>query len=94
MPSYLAYTMFNVYLPKMLEMNSGASDTVPKTLEDTMWQVVIFTLAGCPGAIVSHFDSVFSFKSRSMRPDATLRSVLIWLNPLSEDDGHLHQAHS
>ena len=52
--------MFNVYLPKMLEMNSGASDTVPKTLEDTMWQVVIFTLAGCPGAIVSRFNSVFS----------------------------------
>lgn len=49
--------MFNVYLPKMLEMSSGAGATVPKTLEDTMWQVVIFTLAGCPGAIVSDYGS-------------------------------------
>lgn len=44
--------MFNVYLPKLLEMRSHA-DVIPKTLEQTMWEVVIFTLGGCPGAIVS-----------------------------------------
>lgn len=44
--------MFNVYLPKMLEMNTGVVGAIPKTLEETMWEVVIFTIAGCPGAIV------------------------------------------
>lgn len=50
-----AYTMFNVYLPKLLETSSAvgmAADT-PKTLEDSLWDVVIFTIGGCPGAIVS-----------------------------------------
>lgn len=50
--------MFNVYLPKMLEMSTAVSDPQPKTLEATMWEVVIFTLAGCPGAIVSESPSV------------------------------------
>lgn len=45
--------MFNVFLPKMLEMNTGGrTDDDPKTLEETMWDVVIFTIAGCPGALV------------------------------------------
>lgn len=46
--------MFNVYLPKLLE--TGAADaltiTEAKTLEDSLWDVVIFTIGGCPGAIV------------------------------------------
>ena len=54
--------MFNVFLPKMLEMRSstgeGSSDAVtdgePRSLERTMWDVVIFTIGGCPGAIVSY----------------------------------------
>ena len=51
-----AYTMFNVFLPKMLEMHPGGSTpegTVPKSLESSMWDVVIFTIGGCPGAIAS-----------------------------------------
>lgn len=53
---FTAYTMFNVFLPKMLEMRSGnASDAVPATLESTMWNIVIFTIGGCPGAIVGTF---------------------------------------
>lgn len=50
----LAFTMFNVFLPKLLEMRqSGPIRTAEgKPLEDTMWDVVIFTLGGCPGAIV------------------------------------------
>jgi hypothetical protein len=39
--------MFNVFLPKLLETNSA------KTLEESLWDVVIFTIGGCPGAIVS-----------------------------------------
>lgn len=51
-----AYTMFNVYLPKLLETRSNMHTGAPKTLEETMWDIVIFTLGGCPGAIVRfHF---------------------------------------
>lgn len=48
----IAYTVFNVYLPKLLENRSGLHTGPPKTLEETMWDVVIFTLGGCPGAFV------------------------------------------
>ncbi|TFK93073.1 MFS general substrate transporter [Polyporus arcularius HHB13444] len=50
----LAYTMFNVYLPKLLETRSPSSDPggAPKTLEDSLWDVVIYSLGGCPGAIL------------------------------------------
>ena len=45
--------MFNVFLPKMLEMSSdNVSTNEHKSLEDTMWDVVIFTIGGCPGALV------------------------------------------
>ncbi|KAJ3004463.1 hypothetical protein NUW54_g4803 [Trametes sanguinea] len=50
----LAYTMFNVYLPKLLETRSpsGGTDGAPKTLEESLWDVVIYSLGGCPGAIL------------------------------------------
>ncbi|KAI5118798.1 hypothetical protein M0805_005140 [Coniferiporia weirii] len=61
----LAYTMFNVFLPKMLEMNSGGRiDETPKTLEETMWDVVIFTIGGCPGAIIGAYMIESSFGRR------------------------------
>lgn len=45
--------MFNVFLPKLLETRpTGGGVTAPKTLEETLWDVVIFTIGGCPGAIV------------------------------------------
>lgn len=53
--------MFNVFLPKLLEtsgaVKSIASDEKPaKSLEQSLWDVVIFTLGGCPGAIVSRYQ--------------------------------------
>lgn len=52
-----AFTMFNVFLPKLLETAASSSappgGETPKTLEATLWDVVIFTLGGCPGPIVS-----------------------------------------
>ena len=59
----LAYTMFNVYLPKLLETRQGnvsqqtqtpsaPSVQATDTLERTLWDVVIFTIGGCPGAVV------------------------------------------
>jgi len=61
----LAYTMFNVYLPKLLETRQGSvsgsslgqTPSQPHaqavdTLERTLWDVVIFTIGGCPGAVL------------------------------------------
>lgn len=53
----LAYTMFNVYLPKLLE-GRGASDitaTTQNSLEDSLWDVVIYAVGGCPGAILGAY---------------------------------------
>jgi hypothetical protein len=60
----LAYTMFNVYLPTLLEVRSkkasedrggggavgggaGQDDYV-----DALWEIVLYALGGCPGALV------------------------------------------
>lgn len=57
-----AYTMFNVFLPKLLETSAALVDqTEPKTLEDSLWDVVIFTIGGCPGAIVSDLHTCSHF---------------------------------
>ncbi|KAF8125767.1 MFS general substrate transporter [Boletus edulis] len=50
----LAYTMFNVYYPKLLETGS-TGDSSPQSLEGNLWDVVIFTLGGCPGALLGAF---------------------------------------
>lgn len=49
-----AYTMFNVYLPKLLEGRPGVGGDAsgPKSLNDSLWDVVIYSVGGCPGAIV------------------------------------------
>lgn len=44
--------MFNVYLPKLLETSSVGGAPVSKTLEQALWDIVIYTLGGFPGAIV------------------------------------------
>lgn len=48
--------MFNVFLPKLLETGAGLepklSSASPKSLQASLWDVVIFTIGGCPGAIV------------------------------------------
>ncbi|KAA1469701.1 MFS general substrate transporter [Dentipellis sp. KUC8613] len=50
----LAYTMFNVYLPKLLEARSAAT-IEHSSLEGTLWDVVIFTVGGCPGAVLGAY---------------------------------------
>ncbi|KAG2362213.1 MFS general substrate transporter [Suillus spraguei] len=50
----LAYTMFNVYLPKLLETGSS-DDNSTKSLKDSLWDVLIFTMGGCPGAILGAY---------------------------------------
>jgi len=53
----LAYTMFNVYLPKLLEGRSSSFDAsvTPKSLTSSLWDVVIYALGGCPGAILGAY---------------------------------------
>lgn len=61
--------MFNVYFPKMVENRMGrtniveASDSNPDpegVMKSAMWNVVVFTLGGCPGAIVGSHISISS----------------------------------
>lgn len=64
----IAFTMFNVFLPKLLEQRHGGTTpespqpslrsiaqirSAEPSLEDSLWEVVIYSLGGCPGAIVS-----------------------------------------
>ncbi|EKM79586.1 hypothetical protein AGABI1DRAFT_74699 [Agaricus bisporus var. burnettii JB137-S8] len=48
----LAFTMFNVFLPKLLELGPSSGEVAKKTLEDNLWDVMIFTIGGTPGAIL------------------------------------------
>jgi len=52
--------MFNVFLPKLLESRLGSSSSDNHvSRKRAMWDVVIFTLGGCPGAIVSEFVCMY-----------------------------------
>ncbi|KAJ7069406.1 MFS general substrate transporter [Mycena amicta] len=44
----LAYTMFNVFLPKLLESDASGD----KSISDSLWDVLVFALGGCPGALL------------------------------------------
>lgn len=44
--------MFNVFLPKLLEMGTSGGVERVKSLEENLWDVMIFTIGGTPGAIV------------------------------------------
>lgn len=48
----MAYTMFNVFLPKYLE-TLGFQGEVPPTRKDVYWDYMIYSLAGVPGSVVS-----------------------------------------
>jgi len=47
----LAYTMFNVYFPKLVELRLGKG-AVGGSRTKVLWDVVVFTLGGTPGAII------------------------------------------
>lgn len=53
-----------VYYLKLLHTGSG--DSTPKSFQDTLGDVVIFTLSRCPGALVRRF----SFTLRARLTDA------------------------
>ena len=68
----LAFTMFNVYLPKLLETRRVISVAETASLERTLWEVVIFTVGGCPGAVVS-----------TLLYSVCFSSLMNYLSPLS-----------
>lgn len=55
----LAYTIFNVFLPTLLEYrsqpNTGSMDDDTSGLVGPLWEVVVFTLGGCPGALIGAY---------------------------------------
>lgn len=47
----VAYTMFNVFLPKYLETLGFEGESVP-TYKEVYWDYMIYSLAGVPGSVV------------------------------------------
>jgi hypothetical protein len=67
--------MFNVYLPKLLETRLGrmspggpvsesSAASPSSSLIDSLWDVVVYSIGGCPGAIVN-LDSLLCFRKIS-----------------------------
>lgn len=54
-----AYTMFNVYFPKLIEIRLGKEAMGNASRKHVMMDVVIFTVGGTPGAIVRYAISSF-----------------------------------
>ena len=59
---FIAFTMFNAFLPILLEkrlermtpeLSRVRSVADKSSLEDSLWDVVMYSIGGCPGAIVS-----------------------------------------
>ena len=50
----IAYTIFNVYFPKLVELRLG-KEAIGGSRTKVLWDVVVFTLGGTPGAIVRNF---------------------------------------
>lgn len=44
----LAYTMFNVWLPAVLESRQTGADAI----RNGLWDLVLYALAGCPGSVI------------------------------------------
>ena len=65
--------MFNVFLPKLLESTPSRSAIIqPKSLEESLWDVVVFTIGGCPGAIVRRLLPMYRH---------VIDSRLVWRTP-------------
>ncbi|KAG2177534.1 hypothetical protein INT44_008046 [Umbelopsis vinacea] len=48
----VAYTMFNVFLPKYLEM-LGFAGEAPPTRADVYWDYMVYSIAGVPGSVIA-----------------------------------------
>ncbi|EKM51853.1 uncharacterized protein PHACADRAFT_165177 [Phanerochaete carnosa HHB-10118-sp] len=72
----LAYTMFNIYLPKLLEGRGSAGDTAPRSLSDSLWDVVVYSIGGCPGAILGAYLVDSSIGRRRSLASSTFATAL------------------
>ncbi|KAF9240236.1 major facilitator superfamily domain-containing protein [Melanogaster broomeanus] len=72
----LAFTMFNVYYPKLLETGSTGDGPPSKSLEDNLRDVVIFALGGCPGPIVGAYMVETSLGRRGSLAASTLLTAV------------------
>ncbi|KAI7897103.1 major facilitator superfamily domain-containing protein [Mucor mucedo] len=50
----IAYTMFNVFLPKFLETLGFEGEAVP-TRQQVYWDYMIYSLAGVPGSVIASY---------------------------------------
>ncbi|ORX46482.1 MFS general substrate transporter [Hesseltinella vesiculosa] len=50
----MAYTMFNVFLPKYLETLGFDGESVP-TRKDVYWDYMIYSIAGVPGSVLASY---------------------------------------
>ncbi|KAF8339969.1 major facilitator superfamily domain-containing protein [Cantharellus anzutake] len=76
----LAYTMFNVYFPKLVEMRLGTESGRSESREAVLWDVVVFTAGGMPGAIIGAYMVRSSLGKRSSLALVTFATaILCWL---------------
>ncbi|KAL1729666.1 major facilitator superfamily domain-containing protein [Schizophyllum commune] len=52
-----AFTMFNIFLPKLLESKGTPTSSMadPSSLTASLWDLAIFTIGGCPGSILGAY---------------------------------------
>jgi len=82
--------MFNVFLPKLIEKRLGGMTPKPSqpsvksiigvrstesSLEDSLWDVVIYSIGGCPGAILGAYLVESSFGRRWSLAGSTFLSA-------------------
>jgi len=85
----LAFTMFNVFLPKLLEGRvPSVRASTGNDLERTMWNIVIFTLGGCPGALLGAWLQELSLGRRiSLALSTIATAFLCWVFVLVSSEG-------
>src|SRR5260221_13235777 len=71
-----AYTIFNVYFPKLVELRLGTGGGKSESRLGVLWDVVIFTVGGMPGAIVRLAYSGFAYAHSNTIVDWSLYDTL------------------
>lgn len=97
----LAYTMFNAFLPKLLEKRLEKMTPKPSSvrsvagfrsaessLEASLWDVVIYSIGGCPGAILGAYLVGSSFGRRWSLAGSTFLTAF-FCAVFVRVDGHL-----
>ncbi|RCH93324.1 hypothetical protein CU097_013048 [Rhizopus azygosporus] len=70
----VAYTMFNVFLPKFLE--TVQSEEAKPTLAEVYWDYLIYSLAGMPGSVIASYLVETSFGRKGTMAISAIGSSL------------------